>query len=193
MRMSKRIRNLVRAAVLSAIAVVLMFPIFEIPLSFFAPWLKLDFSTLPVLLAGFALGPGWGVAVQAVKSLLHWPMGSTGGIGEIADFVVGTAMMLPASLMYLKMRSRKGALIGMAIGVVCMTAAGALVNYFVMLPLYFGADIAGGLAKASPYGDVGSYITAAVIPFNLVKGVLVGAVTFFLYKYLRRFLHDPRS
>lgn len=194
---NSNLRNLVRAAVLAAIAWILMLPIFEIPMAFLAPWLKLDLSTLPVLLAGFGLGPLWAVGVQAVKSLLHIPVGTTGGIGELADFLMGVAMVLPASLIYARERTRKRALIGMAVGVACMMAVGALTNYFIMMPLYFGSDpaagIAGALAGNAVINDMATYITLAVLPFNLIKGVVIGTVTFLLYKYVRRFLHDSRQ
>lgn len=189
---SKNIRNLVRAALLAAIAVVLMLPIFEIPMAFLAPWLKLDLSSVPVLLAGFGLGPWWGLAVQAVKSIIHIPIGTTGGIGEVADFLMGTALMLPAAILYARNRTRKTALIGMSIGVVAMMAVGALTNYFILLPMYFGADIAGGLSGALNGRSVGGYITLSILPFNLIKGVVVTVVTFILYRFTRRLLHDAR-
>ena len=183
----QHIRNLVRAAVLAAVSLLLMLPMFEIPMSFFAPWLKLDFSTIPVLLAGFALGPVWGIAVQGVKSLLHWPVGTTQGVGEIADFLVGCAMMLPAALIYMRGRTRKNALIGLCVGVACMVPVAMLTNYFLLIPFFefiMGVQVVENMA---------TYITMAVLPFNLIKGVAVGGLTFLLYRYVRRFLHDARE
>jgi riboflavin transporter FmnP len=170
---------------LAAIGAVLM--MLQIPMAFFAPWLKLDFSTVPILLAGFGLGPLWGIAVQAVKTLMHLPLSSSQGIGEIADFLVGCAMVLPASMIYRKHRVRARALVGMIVGIACMTVVGALTNYFIMIPFY------NFLMGTTVVEDMAGYIVLAVLPFNLIKGVAVCAMTFLLYRYLGRFLHEART
>lgn len=191
--MRTAIRKLTVAAMMAALGILLMMPMFEIPLAFFAPWLKLDFSTMPILLAGFAFGPAWGILVQLIKSIAHIPFGTTGGIGEIADLLMGISMVLPASLIYGRMRSRKGALLGMAAGTALMMIMGALTNYYLLLPLYFGTDVSGGITGAlggrDHINDLGSYITLGVLPFNLIKGTAVSAVTFLLYKRISPLLH----
>ena len=86
-----RVRYMVRVAMLSAVSIILWMPIFEIPM--FLPWLKLDFSTMPALLAGFAMGPVQGLIVLLIKALVHIPMGTTAGIGELADFLCSAALV----------------------------------------------------------------------------------------------------
>ena len=94
----KSVRNLVLAGILVALSLVLM--LLELPIPFLPPWLKLDFSTVPLLIGGFAMGPVWGICMQAVKSALHLLWSSTGGVGELADFIMGGAFVLTASLIY---------------------------------------------------------------------------------------------
>lgn len=186
-------RKLTAAAVLSAIAILLMQPIFEIPIPFLPPWLKIDLSGVPVLLAGFGLGPVWGIAAQVVKSLAHIPVGTTGGIGEVADLLAGCAIMLPAALIYRRKRTRSGALLGLCVGILSLCVVAALSNYYLLVPVYFGinpnAAIAGAMGENSLIQNMGTYILYGVIPFNILKGVVVSAATFLLYKRVRPLLH----
>jgi len=87
---------LTRIAILSAVAFILM--LFEFPLPFIPFFYKMDFSEAAVLIGGFAMGPGAAVVIEALKNLLYfWIHGSmTGGVGEIANFIVGCALCVPA-------------------------------------------------------------------------------------------------
>ena len=130
--MSKKlftVHNLVLIAMLSALAFILMF--FEFPLLFMAPeFYKLDFSELPVLIGTFSMGPVAGVLIEALKILLHlmFKGTSTVYVGEIANFLVGCAFLLPAGLLYRKKHTKSGALIGMAAGTLCMVTSRATRN-----------------------------------------------------------------
>ncbi len=198
MKTTKSVRMLTRAAVLAAIALILFMPAFELALPFFPPWLKLDISAVPVLLAGFAMGPIGGLAVQAVKSVLHLFWSSTGGVGELADFLMGASLMLPAALIYLRKKTFSGALIGLVCGILCATGVGILSNYYIMLPLYtqtMSMDQIIGAAAGSNAAiqDVKGYLVYGVLPFNLLKGVVVSLVTMLLYKRVSPILHEKKG
>ena len=131
------LRNMVLIAMLSAVAFVLMF--LEIPLPFIAPaFYELDFSEVPVLIGTFSMGPVAGIVIELLKNLLHILIKgtSTAYVGELANFLVGCALVVPAGLIYQKAKSKKHALAGMSVGTVLMVAAGSLVNAYILLPWY---------------------------------------------------------
>lgn len=173
--------KMVRIGMMCAISTVLgFFP--EIPMAFFAPWLKLDFAYVPMLLTGFSLGFIPGFLVLLVKNLFQFLTSNSAGIGQIADMLMGTAMLLPAVLIYRRNRTRNGALIGMAVGTLAMIAVGMITNRYLLLPFFLGDGFTG-------YMDSHPFILlTAVAPFNLVKGLVVSVVTFLLYKHLSPFL-----
>lgn len=174
------VRKLVTIGLMAAISIVLgYFP--EIPLAFFAPWLKLDFAFVPMLLTGFSLGLVPGCIVLLLQNAFRLLTSSSMMVGEVANVLVGASILVPSVLIYRAKHTQKGALLGMGVGVLLMVLASVLVNRYILLPLYFG-DATKFLTE-NP-----TYLWAAAAPFNLVKGVAVSAVTFFLYKPLARFL-----
>ena len=120
-----------RCGILAAMAVILYY--IEIPVVAFY---KLDLSTLPAILAGFAMGPLPGVAVVVIKNLVHMLGTSTACVGELADIIMSSCFVVPASLIYRRHKDRKSAVLSMLIGTVLMTIAGVLVNYFILIPAY---------------------------------------------------------
>jgi len=188
------VSKMTKIALLSAFSIVLMF--FELPLPFFPEFLKIDASDLPALVGGFALGPLSGVAIVLFKNLLHMFQTTSAYVGEVANFVVGTALVFPASLYYMKHKTKKSAIVGLVIGTVCMAIVGALVNYFVMIPLYaklFGMDIeaivAFGTMVNKNITNLNTLILFAIVPFNLIKGFAVSLITILIYKYISPILH----
>lgn len=166
--------NMTRIAILGAISAVLfMWP----EITIIPPFYKLDFSTLPVLLGGFAMGVGPGVLIVAIKDLIGLTHSGTAGVGELADFIMTCAMLIPAVLVYQRKKTRKGALISLAIGSVAMIAVAALVNAFLLFPM---------LTKAMPSLE---FILTSTLPFNLLKAVVISAITYFVYKPLSPILH----
>ena len=136
-----------------------------------------------------------GVAVEAVKNILHLLMTTTGGVGELANFLIGSSLVVPAALLYRYKRTKTMALAGLLIGVVTMAAAGALANYYLLLPFYstffpLEAVIAMS-AKANPaIKDMGSLILYGIVPFNLLKGLVLSILTLAVYKRISRVLHN---
>ena len=166
-------RKIVGTALFSALSFVvslLEFPIFPA-----ASFLKLDFSAVFVLLGGFMYGPIAGVTICAVKELIRFAVGSsTGGVGEIANFLVIFSLIIVPTTVY---RFKKGlpvVIVTLIIGVLCMTGAALISNRFIMFPLYMGEG------AVSAFNSLWYYI----IFFNLIKGVAVSAIVFLLYKRL---------
>ena len=178
-----------RIAILAAAASILF--LIEIPVVAFY---KLDLSNIPVLLGAFSMGPVPGLVILAIKSAIGLLHSSSAGVGELADFVMGTALVLPAAIIYHRNKSRKSAIIGMAVGTVCMVVVGVLMNKWVMLPFYMGAfhmDM-DGIIKAAKVSGVDSEWKLLLLvtgPFNLLKGVVLSIVTALIYKPLSPILH----
>ncbi len=186
-------KRIARIGVLSAAAAIL-FLIPGIPI--FPPIYKLDFSTLPALLGGFSLGPVAGVIIVFIKDLVGCINSDSNMVGELADFLVSSSLVLCASIWYRKSRTLKGALIGMGVGVLLMTVVGALANFYILIPFYRDAmgvpveTLIGMMAALIPAIDsLWKLILLATIPFNLIKGVALCGVTGLLYKRLSPFLH----
>ena len=179
-----------RIAILAA-AVSILFLI-EIPIVAFY---KLDLSNIPVLLGAFSMGPLPGLVILAIKSAIGLLHSSSAGVGELADFVMGAALVLPAAVIYHRHKSRKNAIIGMAIGTVCMVVVGVMMNKWVMLPFYMGAfhmDMDGIIkaAKVSAVDSEWKLLLLVTGPFNLLKGVVLSIVTALIYKPLSPILHE---
>ncbi len=196
---SRKLLFIVTAGVLAAIATILRF--LETPLPLIPGFLKLDFSNIPALIGGYALGPVAGTAILLVKNLIYLPFSSTMGVGEIADFVISASLVLTGSLIYKYNKSRKGAVLGMASGSALMSlVVGPLMNYFVLVPFYawlfFGSSVDAivQLAAAVNPGitNVWTYVLFAVVPFNIVKCLAVCVITGLLYKPLSPLLHKYR-
>lgn len=183
--------NLCFVGVMTAIAVILSF-LFKIPMAFFAPWLKLDLSFVPMMLTGFALGPLAGMAVLFITNIIHLFASNSGMVGQVADVLMGLCFLLPVTVVYQRVHTKRGALIGMALGTACMLVGSVLVNRFILFPLYFGADFAPKLAKMG-FESVTNCMLVAVLPYNFVKGVIVSAVTYILYKRLSKLLKAAES
>lgn len=169
--MKQNTKKLTTIGILAGVSYVLMM-ILEFPLPFLPPFLKFDFSTVPALLAGFMFGPISGVLVGLIKSLLHLLGTHTGGVGELADFLCTATMVIPSALMYKKSKTRKSAIIGLCIGIAGLIIVSSLANVFLLLPMYIHISP----KEALPY------ISSAILPFNLAKGIILSLVTVLLYK-----------
>lgn len=130
------VKNLVTIAVLSAVAAVLMY--LEFPLWFAPPFYELDFSEIPVLVGAFSMGPAAGFIIEALKIVLKLLLkgSTTMGVGDWANLLIGCALVIPASLIYMKKRTKKGAILGLLVGTLTMAAVGCFLNAYVLLPTY---------------------------------------------------------
>lgn len=182
-------REIVTIGMLGAIAVVLM--LFEIPLPFAPPFYEIDFSEVPVLVGCFALGPVAGVLIEFVKILLNLVINgsATAGVGELANFCIGCSFCIPAGIIYQRKKTKKGAMVGLVSGTLIMTFLGCFINAYVMLPTYakaFQIPIEGliemGTKVNTSITDLFTFVMFAVVPFNLLKGVLVSIIVILIYK-----------
>lgn len=183
-------------AIFSAMAGVLM--LVEIPL-FFAPgFYKIDLSELPVLICTFYLGPVAGVVSELLKVCIKLLLkgSSTAFVGDFANFAVGCAFVLPASVVYHASPSRRSAMLGLIVGTLVMTVFGSAFNASYLLPKFaqmFGmpmeAIVGMGTKVNAHITSVSTLILYAVVPFNLLKGVVDSLLTLLLYKRISPLLH----
>ena len=183
--------NLTRIAILAALASILF--LVEIPVVAFY---KLDLSNLPVLLGTFSMGVIPGLVILLLKSLIGLLHSSSVGVGELADFIMGAALIIPAGLIYHRNKTRKNAVIGMAAGTVCMVVIGILTNKFILLPFYIqfypfvqSMDDILKMAKVGGIDTEAKLLLLITGPFNLLKGVVLSLVTALIYKPLSPILH----
>lgn len=187
--------NLVKMAVLAAVGAVLMY--FEIPLPFAPYFYEIDFSEVPILIGSFIMGPVAGVVMELVKILLKLALkGSwTFGVGDLGNFLIGCAFIVPTAIIYRKIKGLKGMVTACICGTLCLGLAGAILNYFLLLPFYaqfmpleqiieLGASV-----NAFVY-DMKSLVLWAVVPFNLLKGVLVSIITLLCYKRISKSVEE---
>jgi len=183
------VRRIALIGMFGAIAGILMF--IEMPIPVIAPpFYKIDLSEVPVLIGTFAMWLFAGILIELIKILIHLLIKgtSTAGVGELGNFIVGLALVLPAGLIYRRHKTRKTAVIGMAVGTLVMVLAGSLINAYVLLPMYaaaFGgmeAIIAAGTAVHSGVSSVFGFVALCVAPFNLIKGIITSILTMLLYK-----------
>ena len=189
-------RNLTRLSLLSVIAFLFMY--IEFPLAFIAPpFIKIDLSDIPALIGGFAMGPVAGITIELVKCILTFFVRgtTTGGVGELSNFIVGALFVGLSAKFYSRQRTYRGAVVGLLLGVVGMTLVATLSNYFVVFPLYgkimpMDAIINMGRAVTPRVNSLWDPMLYCIVPFNLVKGLIISAATLALYKRVSRFLHD---
>ena len=186
------VQNMTRIAMLTAAASVLF--LLDLPVIAFY---KIDLSNVPVLLGAFSMGTVPGILILGLKALIGLLHSTSAGVGELADLLMGAALVIPASLIYHRNKTRKNALLGMGIGTLCMVVVSVLVNKWIMLPFYMGAfhmDMDGILAYAK-VGGVDSetkLLLLVTAPFNLLKGAVLSVVTGLIYKPLSPLLHGRR-
>lgn len=178
-------RKIAVVAIMSALSALLMMLEFSIPLV--PSFLKYDFSDLPALITSFALGPVWGTCVELIKNIVHLPFTQTSGVGELANFLVGTALVLPAGIVYKRCKTRKGAVIAAVVGTLAATAVSFPINYFITYPFYTNFmpmdTIISAYSSLLPAADT---LPKALLifncPFTFVKGLINVVITFLIYK-----------
>ena len=163
----------IKLSLLSAIAVILMY--IDFPVIPIFPWLKIDLSDVTALMGAFAFGPLAGVIIELMKNLLILIVKGTGTafVGELANFLVGVALVWPAAMVYKKNKTKKTAVLGMVLGILCIEVVGILANVYLLLPAY-------GMAMSKT--ELMQYVTVGLIPFNGIKSILVCGITYALYK-----------
>lgn len=178
-------RYIAYTAIFAALSAALMALSFSVP--FMPSFIKLDFSEVPALIASFALGPVSGVLVCLIKNLINVTMTTTGGVGELSNFILGVLFVVPAGLIYKKKRDRVGALIGSVVGSVIMGVLSLLTNYYIAYPVYenfMPIEAIVGMYQEI-FGGVNGLWECLLIfnmPYTIFKGLLCAAITFLIYK-----------
>jgi len=186
----KKTEFIVKVAMLGAVSTILM--LIEFPLPFIAPpFYELDFSEVPVLIGTFAMGPLAGVLIELIKVLLNLAINGTitAGVGELANFVVGCAFIIPAGFIYRHKKTKLNALLGLISGTLTMAVVSLPINAYVMVPAYimlagFEEGMIIGMGNSIfPFIDsIPKLALCCAVPFNLIKGVVISVITFVLYK-----------
>ena len=183
-----KLASIIGSSILGAVGFILMYIEISVPIMPF--FVKLDFSELPALIAAFAYGPLYGAAVCLVKNILHLFVTNTAGVGELANFLMGIFFVIPAGLVYKKLKSRKGALIGSLVGAAVMAVACFFINLFIAYPIYYqllmpkAVILSAYQAILPPVKSVEIAVLIFNVPFTFVKGILVSLICFLVYKRL---------
>ncbi len=189
------LRVLVSVSMLAAISFILAS--IEVSIPIFPTFLKMDFSDFPAFIIAFAFSPIAGVLVELVKNILGLFTTSTGGVGELANFVINASMVFTAGFIYHRHKTKKSAVIGLAIGTVVKAIVGGTMNYFVLLPLYSVFIPIDTIIQMS--AEIVPFINSkldvvlySIVPFNLLKGIIVSLITIVIYKKISPILKDQR-
>ena len=192
-----KVRALTGTAMLGAVAAVLMY--LEFPIPIMPAFVKLDVSELPALIASFAYGPVSGVLVCLIKNLIKLPSTSTAAVGELFNFVMGALFVGVAGIVYKRNNTRKGAIVGALLGALVMAVVSVPYNYFIVYPAYVVMyhlpleAIIGMYQAINP--SVDGLLTCLLVfnlPFTFVKGVLDAVLCFLIYKPLSPILHGRK-
>ena len=194
---TKHTRALTGTAMLAAVATILMYMEFPIPIM--PGFIKMDISELPALIASFAYGPLSGIAVCLIKNLIKLRSTSTAAVGELFNFVMGALFVGVAGIVYKKNKTRKGAIIGAVAGALIMALVSLPYNYFVVYPAYVVMyhlpleAIIGMYQAINP--NVNGLLACLVtfnVPFTFAKGMVDALLCFLIYKPLSPILHGRK-
>lgn len=165
---------MIRISIFAAIAFVVMYLEFPIA-ALFPAFLQIDLSDVIVFVGGVTMGPVAVVLIELIKNLLHLMLrGGTGGVGELANFMVGVALILPPVMIYRKHKTIMSLVLGMVAGIITMVIVASIGNYFIFLPFY------GVTGEA-----VVENIVAVYAPFNVVKGGIVAVISIVLHQSIK--------
>ena len=178
-------------ALLAAVSYVLAFAEFPVPFS--PTFARMDFSDFPALIGAFAFDPAAGVLIELIKNVLQALSTSTGGVGELANFLMGASFVFTAGFIYQLNKTKKTAWIAGMAGSVVMGIVAALANYYILLPLFeqfmpLDQLIASFEAYIPFIHSKRDIVLFNAFPFNLLKGVVISVVAMFVYKRLRPIL-----
>ena len=181
------VRKITLTAMFGAISAILMMFSFNIPLV--PSFIKMDLSELPALIGAFSMGPVSGVMVCLIKNLINVFFTTTGGVGELCNFILGATFVLPAGLIYKYKKNKKMAVIGALIGALVMALASLPINYYITYPMYtkfLPLDVIIGMYQAIMPGVDGLFNCLLIfnVPFTFVKGLLSVIITLLVYKRL---------
>ena len=179
---SESIRRLTVSAMLTALAyacVALSSLVFPIKIEGF---LSLECKDAVLMIGAFLFGPGTGFVMTLIVAMLEFlTFSGTGWIGLLMNVLSSALFVCPAAAIYRRRRTFGGALTGLGCGAAAMCAGMLLWNY-VMTPVYMGVE------RATVVG----LLLPVILPFNLLKAALNGALTMLLYHSVVTVLRKAR-
>jgi len=181
---SKRLERMITIAILGAVAFIIM--MLDFPLPLLPPFLKMDFSEIPALLAALIFGPVAGVWVEGIKNIAHYVQsGSEAGfpIGEATNFLAGSILVYTTAVIYRRLANLKGLLYGLLVGALLMVIFMAIANYFVIYPVY--AYLLGWPITTEIKFNFAFF---AIVPFNIIKALILILLMLPLYQRLKGFI-----
>ena len=192
------IRHMTTIAIFSTISIILYLTLkFSLPI--FPSFLKVNFSNLPILLGGFLLGPVEGLMIIIIRTIVVLPFSGTFFVGEMADLIISSSIMLVSSIIYIRNKTRKGAILALILSIATWVLVGCLANYFILVPayvtLFFGGNVDAFLPLLSIIPNVNEnnyvirYVLLGALPFNLMLSLVVCIITYFVYKRLSKLFH----
>lgn len=191
----EKIAYIVQMAIFAALSIILYY--IRIPLPIFPSFLKVQFSALPIVICGFALGPISGVVVAIVKTLICLPISESMYIGDIADLIISSTYVLITSLVYMKNKTKKGAIKSLIFGTVGWIGVSCITNYFILVPFYIFVNklpVATFVEMCSVISIINEnnykivYVLLGALPFNIMLSTTVSLITFFVYKRISNLL-----
>nr|WP_254854004.1 ECF transporter S component [Halobacillus salinus] len=187
MNQSSKLFKLIVLSLFGSISMVLMLVNFPLPM--LPPYLKIDFSEIPALIAAILFTPVAGIVVEGLKNILYLIFtGASDPVGVVANFTAGVLFIVPVSMVYHKYKTTKSLVSGLAIGALIMTVAMSVLNYFLILPAYSWFM---GMESMSASVKIAT-ILAGILPFNALKGIIVGAMFVILFAKLKPWLEQKR-
>ncbi len=188
-----KIRRLTMAAMMGAIAFVLMFFSFSVPV--LSPFAEFDFSALPELIGGFILGPVGAVEIIVIKLALKLVFKGSSSLmtGELSNLLLSLAYVLPAVIYYRRHKDKKGAVVGIIMGSVISVIFSIFTNVFIIIPAFmylYGMDWAAIIdicANVNPWIEsIPTFVAFSVVPFNVISRAVTSLITILLYKHISK-------
>ena len=172
-------KQLVVMALMCALALLLSFIAF--PIFPAASFLKLDIALVPSTVVGLAYGAGPGVLVALACAVAHAAI--TGNwVGCIMSCIVALAYIIPVALIYSRNNTLKGAIIGLVVATICLVV-GSIIGNLIIDPLFYGM----------PFDAVAGLVLPAILPFNVIKGVLLSILTLLIYKAISNLITPAKN
>lgn len=170
---------------MGTIAVLLMFLSFPLPIPFIPPYLRIDISDIPALIAGVVFSPVAGIIVVGIKNLLYLLITAVSDpIGVVANFIAGVFFVVPVGFMYMKYKTKRSVLYGLLFGTLLLAVSMAVGNYFLFIPAYswfMGWETMPQAVKLNT-------VLIGILPFNLIKGIVVGLIFLLIFLKLEKWI-----
>lgn len=187
-KQSSKLLKLIILALLGTISLVLFF--LNFPLPFLPPYLKIDFSEVPALIAALIFTPMAGVAVEAIKNMLYLVVSGAGDpIGVIANFLAGVMFIVPVAVLYHRYKGVKSIISGLITGTIIMAIGMSVLNYLVILPAYAWFMGWEDMSQSAKWLAV----SFGVLPFNIIKGIIVGLLFVPLFIKMKRWIEQKQT